>query len=336
MNEPFTHELTVAIEAVRQAMTVCQSVQQSLVTADTLTKRDKSPVTVADFAAQAIICSALAQAFPQDMVVGEEAAGELRQGDQRPVREAVVQAARSVLGGHVSEADVLAAIDHGGGDGSAKRYWTLDPIDGTKGFLRGGQYAVALALIVDHRVVLGVLGCPNIDFAGGKGAIFRAVRGHGAHGNVATATTAHVPGRTDEAWVPVSVDDLRLAAHARFCESVESGHSDRTLATKIGEALGITRRPLHMDSQVKYAAVAHGEASIYLRIPTRSGYEEKIWDHAAGMIVVEEAGGKVTDIDGKPLDFAHGRTLKANRGIVASNGHLHGEVLNAIAASTTQ
>ena len=63
--------------------------------------------------------------------------------------------------------------------------WALDPIDGTKGFLRGGQYAVCLGLLVDGLVVVGVMGCPNlpVDFTGGasqEGAIFVAVRGEGA------------------------------------------------------------------------------------------------------------------------------------------------------------
>ena len=63
--------------------------------------------------------------------------------------------------------------------------WTLDPIDGTKGFLRGGQYAVCVALIVDSQVQLGVIGCPNLPMDASKphgplGCLFVAVRGHGA------------------------------------------------------------------------------------------------------------------------------------------------------------
>lgn len=63
--------------------------------------------------------------------------------------------------------------------------WTIDPIDGTKGFLRGGQYAVCLAFIVDAQVQVGVIGCPNLPVdpskpEGDKGCIFVAVRGHGA------------------------------------------------------------------------------------------------------------------------------------------------------------
>jgi 3'(2'), 5'-bisphosphate nucleotidase len=55
-----------------------------------------------------------------------------------------------------------AALDAGRHDGAAERYWVMDPVDGTKGFLRGDQYAVALALVERGEVVLGVLGCPNL------------------------------------------------------------------------------------------------------------------------------------------------------------------------------
>ena len=67
-----------------------------------------------------------------------------------------------------------------------------------------------------------------------------------------------------------------------------------------------------------------------MRLPTKKSYEEKIWDHAAGMIIVEEAGGRVTDLFGKPLDFSRGRTLDNNQGIVATNGLVHERMLEAV------
>ncbi len=94
--------------------------------------------------------------------------------------------------------------------------------------------------------------------------------------------------------------------------------------------LGIRSEPYRIDSQCKYAAVARNDASIYLRLPTRKDYQEKIWDHAAGKLVVECAGGKVTDVDGKPLDFGRGRTLADNRGVVATCGAIHDEVIAAV------
>ena len=76
--------------------------------------------------------------------------------------------------------------------------------------------------------------------------------------------------------------------------------------------------------------IARGDASIYLRLPTRKDYQEKIWDHAAGSIIVEEAGGKVTDTQGQDLDFSQGRTLSKNTGVVGSNGELHDLVISAV------
>ncbi|MEZ4596864.1 MAG: inositol monophosphatase family protein [Chloroflexota bacterium] len=87
------------------------------------------------------------------------------------------------------------------------------------------------------------------------------------------------------------------AREARYAESLEASHSSQGEAARIGELLGVTAPPLRLDSQTKYALVARGDASIYLRIP-RAGYVEWVWDHAAGSIVVEEAGGVVSDIDG--------------------------------------
>jgi 3'(2'), 5'-bisphosphate nucleotidase len=185
-------------------------------------------------------------------------------------------------------------------------------------------------LIEQGEVVVGLLGCPNLeDGAGGRGVLFAAARGEG---------TLRFPlwdegageGRSVEVVHPPSV------AEARFCESVEKAHSDQDTSAKITALLGITGEPFRIDSQCKYAAVAEGNASIYLRLPTRKGYQEKIWDHAAGKLVVEEAGGRVTDADGKPLDFRQGRTLRENRGVVAtSGGDLHERVVAAIAQATS-
>jgi 3'(2'), 5'-bisphosphate nucleotidase len=84
-----------------------------------------------------------------------------------------------------------------------------------------------------------------------------------------------------------------------------------------------------MDSQAKYAVLAAGGGEVNLRLisPSAPDYRERIWDQAAGSICVEEAGGRVSDLDGKPLDFSHGRTLATNRGVLATNGKLHDALL---------
>ncbi|MEE9212064.1 MAG: 3'(2'),5'-bisphosphate nucleotidase [Phycisphaeraceae bacterium] len=325
MTQTRATQMQVAIAAVRSAATVCRAVQRRLVTAETLQKRDKSPVTVADFASQAVVCAALAESLPDDAVVGEEDAHVLRQDEQAAIRKAVVEHVAGAVGCQVTDEQVLDWIDRGGAAASG-RYWTLDPIDGTKGFLRGGQYAVALALIENGKVSLGLLGCPNLPGDGGEdqpGVLLTAERGQGAR-IVPLWDRSQTTGR------PIHVSQVDSPAAARFCESVESAHSDQSHAAQVAQLLGITAEPVRMDSQCKYATVARGRAQIYLRLPTREDYRENIWDHAAGMLVVEQAGGQVTDVTGKPLDFTHGRRLEENAGIIATNGSIHDTVVDAV------
>ncbi|MAT03539.1 MAG: 3'(2'),5'-bisphosphate nucleotidase [Acidimicrobiaceae bacterium] len=321
-------ERTAALDAVRSAAALCAAAQGRLVAGETLTKGDDSPVTVADFAAQAVVVESLARRLGAIELVGEEDPADLVSDDQATLRDGVTGLVAAQLGRDVAADQVLEWIGVGDSDGSPDRYWTLDPIDGTKGFLRGDQYAIALALIEDGEVVLGVLGCPNLPNGGGTigsiGSIFVATD----DGCEAYPTGgATVGGDTP---VAVRVAQPASLAEARFCESVEAGHSDHDDAAEIAERLGIVAEPYRIDSQCKYAAVARGDASIYLRLPTRPGYREKIWDHAAGKFVVERAGGVVTDVDGAPLDFRHGRRLEHNRGIVATSGRFHDQVVSVV------
>jgi len=301
-----------AVDAVRAAAAICIRVQAELVTEDSLEKKDRSPVTVADYAVQAAVSASLTEAFPDIPMVGEEDSSELRES---PLFERVCAAAASVRP-ELDAAATCEAIDRGNHVGGATgRFWTLDPIDGTKGFLRGGQYAIALALIEEGKVVLGVLGCPNLD----GGRLY--------HASTTTDPVTELIAGGGERPLDAS------GAPWRFCESVESGHSDQRWSAGIAEGLGITDEPLRIDSQCKYAAVANGDAAVYLRLPTRADYEEKIWDHAAGAYVLERAGGTVTDIHGVPLDFSLGRTLANNRGVVATSAR-HDEVIEAVKRAT--
>lgn len=318
-----------AIEAVRRASRVCRAVQAVLVDAATLKKKDKSPVTVADFASQAVVCAVLEARLGSVAVVGEEDAHELRGDANAALRAQVLTHARgglegcSSIDGAIDEGRVLDWIDLGNATARGAAYWTLDPIDGTKGFLRGEQYAVALALIEDGAVTFGVLGCPNLDHDGRAGALFVAAAGEGTR-------VFDLWDEGDRVGSPVAVSAIASAADARFCESVESGHSDQDESAAIARRLGIHCEPYRIDSQCKYACVARGDASIYLRLPTHADYREKIWDHAAGMLLVECAGGRVTDVHGRALDFTRGHTLEENRGIVATCGSIHEEVLEAV------
>ncbi|MCD6376420.1 MAG: hypothetical protein J7L94_12885, partial [Caldisericaceae bacterium] len=105
-----------------------------------------------------------------------------------------------------------------------------------------------------------------------------------------------------------------------------------SLQGKLMSHFGERAQSVRFDSQVKYAVLARAEAEVYLRLPNpaKPDYREKIWDHAAGALIVQEAGGKVTDMFGKPLQFNHGKKLIANRGLVVTNGKLHQKIIELL------
>jgi len=322
----YEQELETAVEIVSDVCTLTHRVQEGIVAAgDAVTKGDRSPVTLADLAAQIVVSSRLGDRFADDPLLAEEDSAAL--ADSEGMADRVLEEVRSHLPNLTLDAMVTALDrgDHrGGGEG---RYWVLDPIDGTKGFLRGDQYAIALALVDGGQVVVGVLGCPNLPAPAAHGSsetgwLFGATRDGGAWGRVI--------GR--EKSRSIEIDGITDPAHAVVCESVVAAHAAHSVQGRIADRLGIGAQPFRIDSQCKYAVVARGEASIYLRLPRDTSYREKVWDHAAGALIVEEAGGRVSDLNGNPLDFSHGRFLGNHRGIVCTNGAIHDRVLDAARA----
>ena len=320
-------EAEFALHAVRQAALLARQVQDELAP-PALLKDDRSPVTVADYAVQAALSRALAQAFPADSLVAEETSAALQTPDSAPTLAQVTEYVSRLVPDATPPA-VCAWIDRRQAEPGA-RFWTCDPIDGTKGFLRRGQYAVALALVVAGQVQLGVLGCPRLDDltgsgAEGSGALLIAVRGQGAW----VAALAE-PG----SLVPLSVSDCQEAQQARLVRSFAAEHTNVELVDRLARQLGTQAPPLRVDSQVKYALLAAGKAELMLRVlpVDQPFYHDKIWDVAAGALIVQEAGGCVTDLDGRELDFGAGPTLAHNRGILVSNKHLHPAARRAIEA----
>jgi 3'(2'), 5'-bisphosphate nucleotidase len=321
--------LRVAIKAVAAAGEVARSVQRRIADVRRITKDDHSPVTVADFAIQAIIARELQAAFDHVLIVGEEHSDTLRQADHAATLQEVVDAVR-LHEPHLDAEAILAAIDACGHDATARGYWTVDPIDGTKGFLRSQQYAVALAYIEHGRVKLGVIGGPNLPMnqsvpleqMDDRGVLYYAAAGYGCW---------EVPG-DDHLADPNRIQLLPRSPGdpVRVCESVEKAHSKQSDTQRLLESLRQPYEPVRLDSQCKYAVVARGQADAYLRFPTRTDYAEKIWDHAAGMLIAAEAGAIVTDIAGTPLDFSLGNELRRNRGILCTHPQLHAPLLSAI------
>lgn len=335
--------LDAARHAVIEAAMVCRHVQSRSEKVRSVLKDDSSPVTVADYAAQAVVSHLLEESIGRVHLVAEEDADDLRarlEAGSDALPQAVLDAVRLAWPDATMDA-MLDAIDRGNAEpkrDELHNFWTLDPVDGTKGFLRGQQYAISLAWIEHDNPVIGALGCPNLsldqsddpNLVAPRGSLYLAIRGDGVW-ETHCDREADGWGDSGHTMRRLSHDPIESIA---VCASVEKEHSsvsdtDRVLEILRRDGLRIAE-PVRLDSQAKYAVVARGQADAYLRLPARRSYIEKIWDHAAGALIAGEAGAQVTDIFGYPLEFSHGVRLEMNTGIICAPPQLHGNLVGAI------
>jgi 3'(2'), 5'-bisphosphate nucleotidase len=213
------------------------------------TKDDASPLTAADLAAQQIIISALAGLDPVLPVLSEEARA-LPWSERR----------------HWT------------------RYWLVDPLDGTREFVkRNGEFTVNIALIDQRQPVLGAVLAPV------TGDLYVAERGHGA-------------------WLQTRVDgDFRpLRARPLARPPVLAGsRSHGSLADAMLQGLlGDDYELVPLGSSLKFCLIARGAADVYLRLGPTSE-----WDTAAAQCVLQEAGGAVLDLQGEAFSYNRGESL---------------------------
>jgi len=206
-------------------------------------KEDKSPLTEADAAAHSIIAVRLATLHPPLPILSEE------------------------------------AVEDFSGLADSESYWLVDPLDGTKEFIkRNGEFTVNIALIKKGRPVLGVVYAPVLDVA------YLAADGIGAFKVWSDGT------RT-----PIQVSTFAEASSWRVVGS--RSHAGDSLAALL-QRLG-SHELVSMGSSLKFCLVAEGSADVYPRLGLTS-----LWDTAAAQCVVEQAGGGVIQLTGKPLSYA--------------------------------
>lgn len=321
-------------------------------------KDDLSPVTVADFAIQAVLARTLGNAFPGDGFVGEESADELRRNPRLLTRvlDIVAQCAGPSL--FRDAEDLCDLIDScttttTSSSSSPARTWVFDPIDGTKTFIRGEQYAINIALLEAGRQVLSVVACPLLSADAttpvtdatvdptGRGCILFAVRGHGAY-----VRPLLLPGGDDNAGedkqqqqppqprrLPRHAEHVASAEDLRFVTSwtlLDSGVD--AVHKAVAERLRVPFPGCDLLGWVpRWAVLALGVANTTVWVYKRRDRRAKIWDHAGAMLLFEEVGGVITDVHGKEIDLTAGRKLEANFGFVAAPRNLHQTVLETVA-----
>ncbi|PNY24507.1 3'(2'),5'-bisphosphate nucleotidase [Tolypocladium capitatum] len=334
MSQPWERERHIAEAAVHRAAKLTKRVLSAV---SHVSKHDASPVTVADFAAQALITSVLRAAFPQDgAFVGEEDADVLRR--DAGLRESVhgLFAAAQADGGdaRASVEEMLDLIDLGGRGtgGSRGRLWVMDPVDGTAAFLRGEQYAVSLALVAEGREVVGVVAYPNLrlDDAGriressvdtqGLGIMLSAIAGRGASIiSLPSLSSPLIPQALPRLEAPPRLADAHIVDCA--LNAPRSRAAVQQLAARLGAPFPGTDV---WSSHVRYAALVVGGGDLLVRMPAAKSC---VWDHAGAQLIYAEVGGRVTDLDGKAVDFGAGRYLSNNRGLLAAQTDIHEEIL---------
>lgn len=348
MDSPYAHELTVAFGALQNAAKLSQSIISSI-DKGVIEKEDLSPVTVADFAVQALLTATFKAAFPTDNFVGEENADDLK--SHPLLLERVWQLLNRIVGDEESSSacklpesrehmcDLIdqCGASSPGGEGSG-RTWVFDPIDGTKTYVRGELYAINVGLLVDGKQTVGIVGCPNTSIdataplrnedidPSGNGCIVFAVKGHGAfvrplRGNV-DVQTRQLPRQNPDA----AVKDIRFVTCDTIVDSALDGVHD-VIAGRLGAAYpGCDLVPWVL----RWAALAMGLGNTTVWVYKRRDRRAKVWDHAGAMLLFEETGGRITDVHGNDIDLAAGRKMSANFGFVAAPEKLHAEVLMTV------
>ncbi|XP_059438859.1 putative PAP-specific phosphatase, mitochondrial [Corylus avellana] len=358
----YCRELEAAVDVVERACHLCVDVKSSLFSTDDriVEKNDQTPVTVADFGVQALVSLELGKLFPSIPLVAEEDSSFLRSNN---LEDSVVSAVNDKAGVEDkpwARDDVLKAIDRGAKEAflfgtKPATYWVLDPIDGTKGFLKGSEalYVVGLALVVEGELVLGIMGCPNWrnDFSNEfisevpkKENLSRSGIIMVAH--IGCGTWTKRLSYTLDCWTRCFVDGCRLVHVAHFCvpdsQTWESLPLSATVsATTNADSIEdnqVLLSPTCCGSLCKYLMVASGRASAFILL-AKAQRTVKAWDHAVGMICVHESGGKVTDWKGSQVDLAADidgrRIIFPSGGVLVTNGSLHDQILEMISSRSS-
>jgi len=312
-------------------------------------KEDLSPVTVADFAIQALIVATLSRAFPTDRFVGEESAAALRENPtllrrtwdylERVAHEAGVDTPACIPESPERMCEMIDQCGGVPGRGDDDRVWIIDPIDGTKTFVRGEMFGINVALLKGGKQVAGIVGLPlmavdppspvtnsTIDLSG-KGSIMFAVRGYGTYIRPLTGSlTETKPRRVQALPRDKALEDMRVASCFNLVDSgIDSAHAD------VAAKLGVEFPGCDLVGWVpRWAVLGLGLAEVTVWVYKERERRGKIWDHAGAMLLFEEVGGKITDVDGKEIDLAAGRKMVANFGFVAAPEHLHAKVLETV------
>jgi 3'-phosphoadenosine 5'-phosphosulfate (PAPS) 3'-phosphatase len=187
----------------------------------------------------------------------------------------------------------------------------VDPIDGTKGFQKNLAYAIGIGLMVQFEPMICAIGVPN--YKNTNLTIFSAQKNKGAKVSYG-----------DQNFIKLRVSDIKDLKTSRMCYSL---HYNMPWVLDFAQSLGITNF-IPMDSMAKLGVVAEGSAEIYIK--PMNIQRSFTWDFLPGDLLVREAGGIITDINGNLIKYKNDRCKVTAPGLIASNGINHKELIAAL------
>lgn len=300
------------IEAIQQAAQLCRTVQSRYLTQ--LAKTGNEPVTIADYGVQAILCRTISQYFPDDAVIAEERGDEFRRTVTEQSQLRIATLVGEILGEPITPDDLMRWLDYGR-NSQAECTWVIDPIDGTRGFLASRRYVIGIGVLEGGVPMGGFLGCPE----------------HGNQLLYAWDGLAFSQSLDGGYARHIQVSERTPPERLHVVEGSSGSVADQNTVNEIYRSVGIVEPTIHrIDAQLdSYGLIANGDADFFVCRPiTRCS--SKIWDHAAGVALVEAAGGRVTDLEGNALDFSQGERLTRNNSLLITNGRIHEQVLQAL------
>ncbi len=295
----FKKELKFAVKLVRKATEITEWFRKYGF--ESFLKSDQSPVTLADFASQLYIISKLKQHFPNDEIIAEEENFEFI--DLKA--ENLIKRCFNELS--FEKLKIIKEIIGFKGK-SSERQWTIDPIDGTKGYQKGLLYAIGIGFMVKSTPRVCAIAVPNYNEK--LLAIFSAEENQGAQASY-----------DDKDFKLIRVNQNEVIQNIRLCHSL---HYDQPWVLNFAKKIGI-KHFIQIDSMAKFCMVAEGTADLYIK-PLDENHSFT-WDFMPGDLIVREAGGEVTDLNGAPLKFNNGMCLWTAPGIIASNSVLQKKIL---------
>ncbi|MBY9002501.1 MAG: hypothetical protein KGD73_00870 [Candidatus Lokiarchaeota archaeon] len=295
-------ELKAAIEIVNTASKITEWFRQ--VGFQSYQKEDDSPVTIADYATQIFIINKIMEQFPSDQIIAEEDDNSFLNHDARKSISSCYETLN--IGENIDIGKSLMKKDK-----YSERQWTVDPIDGTKGYQKGLSYAIGIGFMIKSNPKICTISVPNYKKFGK--AIFIAEKDNGSKIAI-----------NNSEFISLSVSNQSYLKQAKMCHSL---HYDEPWVMDFAARAEITNF-VQIDSMAKFCMIADGTADLYIKPMNKS--RSFAWDFLPGTLLVQEAGGTVSDLQGNRIEFNDDKCMVSAPGLIASNSIIHDEILKKL------